>query len=754
MAGQEFKAKAKEVLQMNSDGATVKNLADDSEIRVSQREETLNYHEDSGDIPLTVLFPRIPTERQNLSEFTNRKIRKQRKYDILDEKHESKLDKAIYDSQRLKDDFIAEKKLVSAKRSGIIRTEYGSIGEYNRFSEAAKANDCRDELIKSKLKLQKQRNALITDEYGGRLKFNEARKSVNFKPSDSLKTVDNKLTSVNGQIKAESGKLNGFYASHGLAEMKSSNSREKLKSLQRKMLQKSERLTALENRYSDLGGKIKTESAKIKEFTAEKDGIIAERKNLNSVRNTDKSKVEDRKINLKTAKSNGEKLEIKAAKADYRLAKTQYKLPKQRIVRKTYAFDEKSGKVKTRLEIEKEVKPIDGRGGIVSKGIKGGAKAISTTAAVGIHRQISKYEEDNSALKAAHGTEKAVEGVGRIGVRTVKAIGTKIREAPYKKASKLKFRSEKENAKLRFSKSVTQNKETVKSAESDKKSSRKTTMKKSAQKLQKSAGNKAKNAVSSLGKKVTEALAKNKYVAVGIAAALLLTVVISGIFGSFAMMFSESSGVMIASTYMSEDSDMRNSENYMTELESGLRPQINNIPNIYAGWDEYRYSLAEIGHDPHQLISYLSAKYIVFEYNGLIQSDIIDIFSLLYTLRIESIVEERRAEYPPKYLYFHDMKTGNMIEVFGGYYRITSIGNDYGGNWDIELYDPNTEEYILTTAYDVYIAGYAVIYDWYVLQTTLTKADFNNSAQSLLDADMYELYLLLLETEGNRPDLF
>jgi hypothetical protein len=788
MAGQKFKARDKEVLQMTKDGATVKNLSDDSEIRVSKRDKNFNPHsrnnednaeygvppesnpripppkqspdepekcklrnrrrhsvsdenneagtdsqsdgaaqetlvynpgnpvagsiqpeqqsavgtEGTENITPVLPFPSIKTPRQNLREFTNRKIGSRRRLDILEEKHESKLDKAIYDSQRLKDDFIAEKKLVSAKRSGIIRAEYGSVSEYNKFSQAAKADECRDGLIKSKLKLQKQRNALITDEYGGRLKFNEARKSVNFKPSDSLKTVDNKLTSVNSQIKAESGKLNGFYASHGLAEMKSSNSREKLKSLQRKMLQKSEILAAIEAECYGLDVKINNESSKIRALTEEKSDIATERNSLNSVRTMDKSKLDDYSGKLKSAKDGGDKLEIKSAKADYRLAKSRYKFPKQRIVRKSYSFDEKSGKVKTRMKIENEVKPIDGRSGIVTKGIKGGAKAISTTAAVGIHRQISKYEEDNSALKAAHGAEKAAERAGRIGVRTVKAVGTKIKESPYKKASKLKFRSEKENAKLRFSKSVTQNKETVNSAESAKKAARKSMMKKNAGKTASS----SKSILQKTSKAMRRILYKNKFFIIGIAAVLLILCVISSISAAFMAMLSESGGMIIASAYMSEDADMQNAESYMISLESDLQSRIDSIPNDYPGFDEYRYNLDGTGHDPYALISFLSAKDIVFEYDEELQADIAALFNALYTLEFESIHEIR------SYTYTEYDEQGNPYEA-------------------------------------------TVEYDYYILETTLTANDFDAAASELLnDQDLYELYTLLQETQGGRPDLF
>jgi hypothetical protein len=249
----------------------------------------------------------------------------------------------------------------------------------------------------------------------------------------------------------------------------------------------------------------------------------------------------------------------------------------------------------------------------------------------------------------------------------------------------------------------------VKSAETAKQAA-KTAMRKSQMKTaQKSAqifGDTAKKAMLKLAKFVQKILLKNKYVVLGIVIILLLIVIITSITGSISMMFSESTGDFIASTYMSEDTDMTNSESYMQALESGLQTQISNIPNVYVGWDEYRYNLAAIGHNPHYLISYLSAKYIIFEYNFQTQNDINSLFNALYTLQITSIHEVRS-------------------------YTTTS-------------YDDEGNAYTET-----------VYYDYYILETVLIKNDFNTLVSNLFNnPDQYELYQLLLATQGNRPDLF
>ena len=104
-----------------------------------------------------------------------------------------------------------------------------------------------------------------------------------------------------------------------------------------------------------------------------------------------------------------------------------------------------------------------------------------------------------------------------------------------------------------------------------------------------------------------------------------------GLLGSCIMMMSDGSMSIFSTTYTAEDADIYAAEDYMEGLESGLQEQINNIPNNYVGYDEYRYHLDEIKHDPYGLISYLTAKNMCFIFDYKIKQDIQDLFNSLYT---------------------------------------------------------------------------------------------------------------------------
>ena len=60
----------------------------------------------------------------------------------------------------------------------------------------------------------------------------------------------------------------------------------------------------------------------------------------------------------------------------------------------------------------------------------------------------------------------------------------------------------------------------------------------------------------------------------------------------------------------------------------------------HPGYDEYRYSVDEIGHNPYELASYLSAKYHVY-FREQVQDELREIFEAQYELTLTEEVEIR-----------------------------------------------------------------------------------------------------------------
>jgi len=408
--------------------------------------------------------------------------------------------------------------------------------------------------------------------------------------------------------------------------------------------------------------------------------------------------------------------EKKLAKADKKLQKAQDRLPTQQNIRIKKEFDPKKGKVQRKLCFEKEIKPIKSDG-LITKGVKGAKNAVSASVSGTIHNQFAKYEDENQTLKAAHGTEKVAESALRFASHKVKATNQKLKEKPYKKVSKLKFDTENAHKKLGQHKVALDHKTEQQTKKEAKKDTKKALKKAQQKQNQKNAAKTAKKGATTAGKKAGEAamdvsktvvkfVANNKVVIIILIIFLLLFGLILSLGSSLFTSLADTGTMVIASSYTSEDEDIYAANDYMNSLENNLNDQINNIPNVYVGWNEYNYYIDPIQHDPYELISYLTAMKIDFEYDAEIQGLIQEIFNALYTLEVESIHEVRSYQY---------------IE-----------------------YDEEGNEILVT-----------VYYDYYILNVTLTANDWDSVVKPKLEAaGVYDVYLLLLETKGNKPDLF
>lgn len=141
-----------------------------------------------------------------------------------------------------------------------------------------------------------------------------------------------------------------------------------------------------------------------------------------------------------------------------------------------------------------------------------------------------------------------------------------------------------------------------------------------------------KNVSSSTGsflKRVKEkmvVLAKNHspaLIAMIVCGALLVMVINE--FSMIGAIVSEAGGVIVESTYLSSDEDILSADARYQELESALQHRIDSVEEEHPGYDEYRYQVDEITHDPYALTSYLTAKYGNYE-----AEDIEDVLQTLF----------------------------------------------------------------------------------------------------------------------------
>lgn len=149
----------------------------------------------------------------------------------------------------------------------------------------------------------------------------------------------------------------------------------------------------------------------------------------------------------------------------------------------------------------------------------------------------------------------------------------------------------------------------------------------------------------------------------------------------------------MVSSYFAEDEDIYAAENYYNGLEQNLQSKIDNIENEYSGYDEYNYNLAGIGHNPYELVSYLTAVYQDFKFND-IKSALDTLFNAQYHLQITETSRQQTDEDGNEYTY----KILNVTLVNEG--MTTTLTADQRELYDIYLVSKGNRDYLF--ADDIY----------------------------------------------------
>lgn len=112
-------------------------------------------------------------------------------------------------------------------------------------------------------------------------------------------------------------------------------------------------------------------------------------------------------------------------------------------------------------------------------------------------------------------------------------------------------------------------------------------------------------------------------------------------------MFSGAGSGLVASTYLSEDADILAAEAAYAGMEADLRYELDNYEALHPGYDEYRFDLDAIEHDPYVLISILSALHDGQFTIGEVQGDLAMLFEKQYilteTVTTESAIGRKRG---------------------------------------------------------------------------------------------------------------
>ena len=373
-----------------------------------------------------------------------------------------------------------------------------------------------------------------------------------------------------------------------------------------------------------------------------------------------------------------------------------------------------------KLKSEQEVKA---KKNAAASGKKGGkpkkpgnlaADALSAKA----HQSVRNADQDNnSGVEAAHFTEGSAEGAARAGSRF--QYGRKLRQ--YKKLERLEKKADKDAVDSIFAermKSDPQAGSNLFSRWRQKQAIKKeyAAAKAGAAAAENTAAGTAKAAqgTASITEKAFQFVQSHSHIIIGIAAVGLLVLVIAGSVSSCSVLINGGGNVVLGTSYTAEDEDLKGVETDYTKLEDKLRKQIDRIETDHPGYDEYRYNLAEIGHNPYELASLLTVEFENYT-RSQVQARLQSIFEAQYELKLEEKVE---------------IRTRKETRVGYRYNPITGTGHTY--------------------TYQV-----TVQYEYKILNVTLLNRGVDYVARnSGLTDDQLQRYEVTLECRGNRDDLF
>ena len=383
-------------------------------------------------------------------------------------------------------------------------------------------------------------------------------------------------------------------------------------------------------------------------------------------------------------------------------------IPTRRVLKTERVFDEAAGKGKTRLRFEEVEKKPNGH--LRHNPLARPVQELKATA----HGEVRKGEHENVGVEAGHkGEELAERGVARAAGGVRSAVRER-RMKPWRDAVKAENASVKANADFLYQKALHDDPGLAAANPVSRYLQKKRIQRNYAKEIRQ-AEKTAKNtaaATKSAAQKAKDAFKETFLYVKHHSRAVLLIIGIGACVGllfggmsSCSIMGGSGVGGVFMSSYLSEDADMLAAEAAYADLEAELQNELDHYESYHPGYDEYRFDLDEIGHDPYVLISILSAfhegVFTMDEVRGELQT----LFDKQYTLTQTVTVEVR--------------------------YRTETRTDSEGNEYDVE-----------------------VPYNYYICNVTLENFDLSHLPVYMMDEEQLSLYAAYMSTLGNRPDLF
>ena len=395
-----------------------------------------------------------------------------------------------------------------------------------------------------------------------------------------------------------------------------------------------------------------------------------------------------------------------------RLDAAKAAIPTKKVLRTERVFDETVGKGKTQLHFEEVEKRPNGR--LRHNPLSRPVHEIVHAA----HAKVHEVEQENVGVEAGHKGEVLTERGFAYGKGKVRAAVHHHRTKPWRDAAKAEQASVKANAEYLYQKALHDDPALAASNPVSRflqKQRIKRNYAKELRQAEKTAKNTAATAKSA-AQKAKDAFKETFLYIKHHSRAVLLVIGIGAcvalLFGgvsSCSMMAGSGVGGVFTSSYLSEDTDMLAAEAAYCELEQELQYELDHYEALHPGYDEYRFDLDEIEHDPYVLISILTAFHEGVFTIDTVQAELQMLFDRQYILTEDVVVETR-------------------------YRTETDTWTDEDGNSHTDTYQ--------------------VPYDYYICTVTLENFDLSHVPVYVMSEEQLSRYAIYMATLGNRPDLF
>ena len=377
----------------------------------------------------------------------------------------------------------------------------------------------------------------------------------------------------------------------------------------------------------------------------------------------------------------------------------------------------KSDKAADKLDAAKAAVPVKPPGKEHGNPLSRPVQEIRST----LHGEVSKVEGDNSGVQAGHLGERQIEKAVGYGKRRFHQARADRKMKPWRDVKQAEQAAVKANADFYWQKSVMENPQLASSNPISRLWQKKRLQKQyaaahragtgaaqAAGKASQTAASAAKKGGGTIAQKLGGFVTKNKHTLLIVGGIGLILMLIMGLMQSCTSMFGGGTSGLVASSYLSEDSDLTGAEAAYCGLEAELQDYLDSYESTH-DYDEYHFELDDIEHDPYVLLSIISAihegAWTVDEVQGTLQM----LFEKQYILT-ETVVTERR------------------------YYLETDTWTDEEGNTHTDTY--------------------RVYYDYYICTVTLENFNLSHLPIYIMGEDQLSRYALYMSALGNRPDLF